>query len=268
MQMIWAAALASAFLPARGHASLARRPPPPKGPRAVKILLLNGNTTESVTERMRAALAARCPQDVQLVGATAPFGAPYVASRAAAAVAGHAALEAVRVAVAGEAAAGRVPFDACYYACFGEPGIEVIRAETGLPVAGMAEGAVLTALQMGERFAILTMGDAWPGMLRELLRKLALAERCAGIGVVAGDGLALSSDHVAGLPVVEAAARDLLARTGAEVIIVAGAALAGYGAPLARVLPVAVLDSLFAGFEQTLALARLAADRNVAVSSR
>lgn len=240
----------------------------PEVPRAVKILLLNGNATESVTERMRTMLAARCPQDVHLVGATAPFGAPYVASRAAAAVAAHGALEAARAAVADEAAAGRAPFDACYYACFGEPGIEAIRAETGLPVAGMAEGAVLTALQMGERFAILTMGEAWPAMLRELLRKLALAERCAGIGVVAGEGLALSSDPEAGRPVVEAAARALLDRAGAEVLIVAGAALAGYGAPLARALPVAVLDSLFAGFEQTLALARLARLTNGAPDAR
>lgn len=204
-------------------------------------------------------LAPRCPSDVQLVGATAPFGAPYVSSRAAAAVAGHGALEAARAAVADEAAAGRAPFDACYYACFGEPGIEAIRAETGLPVAGMAEGAVLTALQMGERFAILTMGAAWPGMIREQLRKLALAERCAGIGVVEGDGLALSSDHETGRPLVLAAARDTLARAPAEVLIVAGAALAGYGASLAPALPVPVLDSLQAGFEQTLALARLAA---------
>lgn len=206
-------------------------------------------------------LAPRCPPDVQLVGATAAFGAPYVSSRGAAAVAGHAALDAARAAVAGEAAAGRAPFDACYYACFGEPGIEAIRAETGLPVAGMAEGAVLTALQMGERFAILTMGAAWPGMIREQLRKLALDARCAGIGVVGGDGLALSSDHAAGQPLVLAAARDTLARAPADVLIVAGAALAGYAAPLARVLPVPVLDALDAGFEQALALGRIAALR-------
>ncbi|WP_127090496.1 aspartate/glutamate racemase family protein [Aquabacter cavernae] len=225
----------------------------------MKILLLNGNTTESVTARMLSAVAKRCPQDVQLVGATAPFGAPYVSSRAAAAVAAHGALEAVRAAVAVEAAAGRAPFDACYYACFGEPGIEAIRAETGLPVAGMAEGAVLTALQLGERFAILTMGAAWPGMIRELLRRLALQERCAGIGVVEGDGLALSGDHEAGRPVVAAAARDLLARTPADVLIVAGAALAGYAGEIRGEVPVPALDSLAAGFEQTLALARLSA---------
>lgn len=223
----------------------------------MKILILNANTTRAVTERMIEALGGRCPQTVQLVGATAAFGMPYVSSRAAAAIAGHAALEAVAAAVDGERAAGRPCFDACFYACFGEPGIDALREVHGFPVAGMAEASILTALQLGARFSIVTVGDTWPLMLGDLLRRTALEARCAGFGVVPGDGLAFAASRAEGALLVRQAVADVLARQAPDVVIVGGAALAGYGAELAAEFPVPVLDSLAVGFEQALALARL-----------
>lgn len=206
---------------------------------------------------MIAAVREDCPPVVQITGVTAVFGEAYVASRAAAAIATHAALDAVRTAVTTERDAGRPPFDVCFYACFGEPGIEAIRAEMAFPVVGMAEGAVVTALQLGERFSILTVGEAWPGMLREHLRKLDLMGRCAGIGVVPGAALALSAERSAGERAVREAAEKVLETQAPDVLIVAGAALAGYGRALSGTLGRPVVDSLHAGFEQSLALGRL-----------
>ncbi|MEP9380677.1 aspartate/glutamate racemase family protein [Aquabacter sp. CN5-332] len=223
----------------------------------MKVLLLNGNTTEAVTMHMVEAVLQHCPPDVQVVGVTAPFGHPYVASRAAVAIAAHAGLETVRAAVEQEEAAGRAPFDVCFYACFGEPGIEAIRAEVAFPVVGMAEGSVLCALQLGERFSIVTVGAAWPAMLRDLLRRTALQERCAGIAVVPGEALSLAGGREDGARAVRGAVAEALTTQAPDVIIVAGAALAGYAQDLAGAFSVPVLDSLTAGFEQTLALGRL-----------
>ena len=223
----------------------------------VKILVLNANTTQSVTEALVARLAPVCPSNVQLVGATAAFGAPYVANPSAVTVAGHAALAAVRTAVAEEAEAGRPPFDACLYACFGEPGIDALRDEMAFPIAGMAEASILCALQLGERFSILTVGEAWPPMLRALMRRTALFDRCAGIGVVPGDALALAGDRAEGARIVRGVAVDLAERQRPDVIIVGGAALAGTAGDLTQACGLPVLDSLFASFEQVLALARL-----------
>lgn len=219
----------------------------------MKILVLNGNTSESITRCMLDLLRGRCSESVQLVGATAPFGLPYVSDWSAAAIAGHAVLGAVRAAVAAE----ETPFDACYYACFGEPGIAALRAENGFPVIGMAEASLLTALQLGGRFSIVTTGPGWLPMLREWMRGQALDARCAGIGVLDGDGLRRAASREDGLAMARAAVAAAIARDAPDVVIVAGAALAGYGAALDREAPVPVVDSLFAGFEQTLALARL-----------
>ncbi|WP_132034920.1 aspartate/glutamate racemase family protein [Aquabacter spiritensis] len=221
----------------------------------MKALLLNANTSQTVTDRLVATVLARCPPDVQIVGATAAFGAPYVSTRAAMTVAGHAALETVRAAVAREAQAGRPAFDVCHYACFGEPGIAALRAEMAFPVVGMAEASILTALQLGERFSIVTAGADWPGMLRDLMRRTALEARCAGIGVVAGDALALAGGD--GGAAVRAAVEEVIARQSPDVVIIAGAALAGYAPALAPLCAVPILDSLAASFEQALALGRL-----------
>ncbi len=229
------------------------------GGHQVKLLILNANTSQDVTARMVAAAGSLCPANVHLTGATAAFGAPYVSNRPAATVAGHAALEAVRTAVAAEAAAGRPPFDACLYACFGEPGIEAVRADNSFPVAGMAEASILTALQLGERFSIITVGAAWPGMLRDLMRRTGLEARCAGFGLIAGDALSLARGEGEGVALVKVAVEEVLGTQAPDVVIVGGASLSGYARALAGQFPVPVLDSLATSLEQALALARLQA---------
>ena len=62
----------------------------------MRILLLNGNTdpaiTALITARAREALPRLGLPACDLVPATAPFGARYIATRAAVAIAGHAVL--------------------------------------------------------------------------------------------------------------------------------------------------------------------------------
>ena len=69
----------------------------------MKLLLLNGNTDPAITERLAGAARTLCPHEV--VPMTARFGARYIATRAAAAIAAHAVLDAL-AAVAGELRAG------------------------------------------------------------------------------------------------------------------------------------------------------------------
>ena len=59
----------------------------------MRILLINPNTTEAVTEQAAAHVRRLIPAEI--VPATGRFGARYISSRAAAAIAGHAALDAL-----------------------------------------------------------------------------------------------------------------------------------------------------------------------------
>ena len=60
----------------------------------MKLLLINPNTTEAITDLVVAEAKKILDPTIGVVGATGRFGGRYVASRATYAVAGHAALDA------------------------------------------------------------------------------------------------------------------------------------------------------------------------------
>jgi len=222
------------------------------GPAPYRLLVVNGNTTASLTDSLAGQARAFFGTAVQLRAVTAPFGPPYVASRADAAMSAHAVLAAVE----SEAAQAETPFDACVLACFGEPGIGAVRERLNAPVVGMAEASIMTAMQRGDRYAIVTVGQRWPGMLREQVRQWGVEARCAGIHALPGNALDYASRSTESAAVV-ANALDSAVEQGADVVIVAGAALAGYLPSLPRAPRVPVIDSYRAALAQALALASL-----------
>ena len=86
-------------------------------------------------------------------GATGRFGARYIASRAASAVAAHAALDAYA-----EHGAGA---DAVLIGCFGDPGLDALREVAPVPVLGLADAAGAEAMRIAPRFGVVTGGAAW-----------------------------------------------------------------------------------------------------------
>jgi len=56
-----------------------------------------------------------------------------------------------------------------------------VRAISGLPVLGMLEASVVTALQLGGDCSIITPGRHWPAMLAARLRQLGLDHTCSAI---------------------------------------------------------------------------------------
>jgi allantoin racemase len=205
----------------------------------MRILLLNGNTDAEMTARMVGLAEAAMPRlglpPVTLVPATARFGARYIASRAAAAIAGHAVLEAVAQ------HAGQV--DAVAIACFGDPGLAAAREIANVPVTGMADASLDLALAMAPRVALLTGGTAWVPMLEEfcLLRGLTRDRVRVHAVFPTGDMIAREPERALGL-LAEAAAQAVA--EGAGVVVLGGAGLAGLVPRLQPLVAVPVLDSL------------------------
>jgi allantoin racemase len=211
----------------------------------VKLLVVNPNTTAAVTEMLCRHVRARAAAAVEVEGATAAFGASYIASETSFAVAGHAALDAW----ATHADAHGAP-DAILVGCFGDPGVWALREASARPVVGLAEAAMRAAARHG-RFAIVTGGAAWQPMLARLARALELADRLAGIHVVAPSGAELAADPAAAHELLRDACRQ--AALGADCVILGGAALAGMAAALAPALDVPLVDSVSAGADAALA---------------
>ena len=211
----------------------------------MRILVINPNTTEAVTERVVEHVRRIAPS-ATIVPATGRFGARYIASRAAAAIAGHAALDAY--------AAFGADCDAVYLACFGDPGLLALREIAPVPVVGMAEAACREAAAAG-RFSIVTGGTAWQPMLSEFVALLGLSDRLAGIRATNATGGEIHRDPDAALADLVAACRACAEVDGAQTVILGGAGLAGLAERIRPEVPVPVLCSVETGTRAVLAAA-------------
>lgn len=213
----------------------------------MRILLINPNTTESVTELVARHVAVIAGDAASFVPVTGAFGARYISSRASAAIAAHAALDALARHGAG--------CDAVYLACFGDPGLLALRELAPVPVVGMAEAACLEAARNGRRFAIVTGGALWGPMLTEFVAAMGLADRLAAIRTVAPTGGEIAENPDAALAQLADACTACATQDGAEVVILGGAALAGIAERIQPIVSVPVLCSVAAGTRAAMAAA-------------
>jgi allantoin racemase len=213
----------------------------------VRILLINPNTTASITERMVTYIGGIVGDAATFVPVTGKFGARYISSRAAAAIAAHAALDAFA-----EHAAG---CDAVYLACFGDPGLHALKEVSSVPVIGMAEASCIEAAREGRRFAIVTGGVLWKPMLKEFVATLGLSPQLATIRAIAPTGDQIANDPDGALSQLADACTACAKDDGADVVILGGAALSGLAQRIQPRVPVPVLCSVETGAKVVIAAA-------------
>ncbi|HEX5868514.1 MAG TPA: aspartate/glutamate racemase family protein [Beijerinckiaceae bacterium] len=213
----------------------------------MRILLINPNTSPDLTERIAGLARAAVAGDDAIVPATGRFGARYITTRASAAIAAHAALDAFA-----EHGAG---CDAVLLACFGDPGLAALKELSPVPVVGMAEASCHEACRRGGRFSIVTGGVLWKPMLEEFVAQLGLADRLASVRCLAQTGGDIARDPGGSLAALAAGSRAAVEADGADVVILGGAGLAGLAVPIADKVPVPVLCSFETALRAVLALA-------------
>ena len=103
----------------------------------MRLLFKDPTTTESITTLLVNTAQSVASPDTKIIGATGRFGARYVATRAAFAIASHAALDAY--------AEYPDSADVVGLACFGDPGLSGLKELATQPVIGMAEAACMEA---------------------------------------------------------------------------------------------------------------------------
>lgn len=202
------------------------------------ILAINPNTTASMTGLVEHHLRATAP-GIDWRMATGGFGARYIVSEAAFAIASHASLEAW--AEHGEGC------DAVLLACFGDPGLFALRELSPAPVVGLAEASMFAAAEIAPRFSIVTGGPRWTPMLERLALALGYRARLVSVRAmeITGGQAAADPDRAEGA--IAQACRDAREQDGAEAVILGGAGFAGLAARVQPVAGVAVIDSVIAG---------------------
>ncbi len=226
----------------------------------MRILLLNPNTTHAVTDRLLAVGRTVAADATELIPLTAPRGVPYIATRAEAQIGGAVMLEML--------AEHHTSVDAAIIAAFGDPGLMGARELFDIPVVGMAEAAMLAACMAGRRFAIVTFATALGPWYEECVEMHGLSGRCAGIRMLDGTFKAISDVQEEKETLLVELAQRTVVETGADVIILGGAPLAGLAAKVKNRIPVPVIDQVQAAVKMAEALVALRLNKATAGTFR
>jgi len=202
----------------------------------MRLLIINPNISESVTALIEAEARRTAAPGTEITMKTAPFGVAYIETRFEALIGAYATAQ-----VAAEQVEGH---DAVIVAAFGDPGLAGLREALPVPVLGLSESALASACLLGHRFSIVAISQRISAWYREVVEANGLIGRLASIRALdqplAGIG-SVQTDHAQAL---RALCERAVAEDGAEVIILAGAPLAGLARAVRGELPVPVVDGV------------------------
>ncbi len=214
----------------------------------MRILLLNANTTDAVTQRMATAARSIAGPDTELVPVTARFGAEIIGSRVETAVAAAAVIERL-----GEVAEG---CDAVIIGASVDPGLAAAREMLGIPVIGITEAALHAACLAGGRIGAVVMSANSATILHEMAAAYGLSVRLGPMRTLPTTPLDFLADLAAGMAAIRSAAGEMISE-GADTIVLIGAVMAGVPAQLQPLLPIPVLEGVTAAVVLAEAMVRL-----------
>ena len=143
--------------------------------------------------------------------------------------------------------------DGVVLACFGDPGLFVLKEQCKVPVVGIAEASMSLALLLGAKFGILAgMGRAVE-LMDSMVQTYGLNERYAGSQSLAMRVLVFEQDRPKTLETLVEASLALRAR-GAEVLLLGCAGLTGFAPELQARVSMPVIDPVEAGCRSLMAL--------------
>ncbi|HRP96482.1 MAG TPA: aspartate/glutamate racemase family protein [Rhodocyclaceae bacterium] len=216
----------------------------------MKLLVVNPNISDSVSELIAAEARRAASPGVAIEVLTAPIGVAYIETRAEAAVGAYAVLNML--------AEHHHGYDAAVVAAFGDPGLQAAREMLPIPVVGLTEAALMSAAMLGGRFSIVAISRRIRAWYQETVELHGLGARLASIRCLEealADIGTVQTDKGAQLLALCAAA---IAHDGADVIIIAGAPLAGLARTIADRIPVPVVDGVSSAVRHAETLAALA----------
>ncbi|EOF4703024.1 aspartate/glutamate racemase family protein [Klebsiella oxytoca] len=215
----------------------------------MRLLIVNPNITQSVTALIETEARRTAAADTQIIMATAQSGVAYIETRFEALLGGHAVAT-----IAGQRLGS---YDALLVAAFGDPGLLPLREVLDVPVIGMTESALMTAAQLGPRFSIIAISRRITGWYRECVDRYGMLSRLASIRYLDSplrDAGSVQLEHAERLL---ALCHQAVNDDGADVLILAGAPLAGLARALAGKIPVPVVDGVSCGVAQAQVLYHL-----------
>ena len=215
----------------------------------MRILIVNVNTTPSITESIGAQAAGAAAPGTEIVPLTPPFGAESVEGNYESYLAAVAVMEAVR--------AYPEPFDAVIQAGYGEHGREGLQELLEVPVVDITEAAASTAQFVGRTYSVVTSLDRTVPLIEDRLAAAGLNSRCASVRASGLPVLELDRDPRAAVEAIAQEAVRAVQDDRAEVVCLGCGGMSGLAERVIERTGVPVVDGVTAAVTTAESLIRL-----------
>jgi allantoin racemase len=216
----------------------------------LKILLINPNTTQGMTDAIANAARAVASSGTEILAVQPTFGPVSIESHFDETIAAAGVAEQVRLSRDWRP-------DAVVVACFGDPGLDAARELTDAPVLGIAEAAFHAASMLATGFSVVTAMSRTCIMAERLVQRYGMAHQCRGIHGTDIPVLKLECCEEHTLLQIEDAARAAISKDRSGAIVLGCAGMAPLCAELSQRLGVPVIDGVAVAVKFAESLASL-----------
>ena len=215
----------------------------------MRILVVNVNTTVSITDAIARQARSVASPGTEIVGLTPRFGAESVEGNFESYLAAVAVMERVL--------SYDQPFDAVIQAGYGEHGREGLQELLNVPVMDITEAAASVAMLLGHRYSVVTTLDRTVPLIEDRLKLAGLDSRCASVRASGLAVLELEEDPERAIESVVREAEQAVTVDKAEVICLGCGGMVGLEERIQARTGVPVVDGVTAAVALAESLVRL-----------
>ena len=212
----------------------------------MNIVLINPNTTESMTMRMHEVVTPFLGDQVRLTPLTAAFGMASIEGYFDEAFVVPPMVELLKP-LAGE-------IDGVVVGCFDDTGVDALRAMLNVPVIGICQAAMLSASMVATGFSVVTTLPRSVPVIEELALRYGRARRCRRVRAADIPVLALEEEGSDAREKIRAEVERAVAEDRCEAVILGCAGMTDLPVWLAQETGVPVIDGVVAGVKMMEAL--------------
>jgi len=215
----------------------------------MRILIVNVNTTESMTDTIAGQARSVASPGTEIVGLTPRFGAESVE--------GNFESYLAAIAVMDRVLSYDQPYDAVIQAGYGEHGREGLQELLDVPVVDITEAAASLAMLLGHCYSVVTTLDRTVPLIEDRLKLAGVFERCASVRASGMSVLELEEQPERAIEAIVEQAAVAVAKDKAEVICLGCGGMAGLDQKIRDRTGVPVVDGVTAAVALAESLVRL-----------
>ena len=200
----------------------------------MRILVINPNTTQAMTDQIGNVARAAAALDTEIECVSPPGGPRSIEGFTDEVLASYHTVELVAQTQAG--------YDGYVIACFGDPAVSACRELSDVPVVGIAEAAFHMASLVAHKWSIVTVLPRLKPFMEEVVRRNGMEHRCASIRCTPLTVLEIEDDIERTKRLMLEQAREAIANDGAEAILLGCAGLGPIDKTMQATLGVPVFD--------------------------